>query len=392
MPPPSQPFPGRAPQPQHRPVSKKHHGWIWLVALVAAAIVLFLTVRGGSKPQVVKAPSAIAVSTVKAEKGNIDVTVDALGTVTATYTVTVTSRVSGALTEIHYREGQTVKKGDLLAVIDPRPYDAAVMQQKGQLAKDTATLKNAQIDLARYQNAYAQHAIAQQQVATQQATVDQDQGVIQVDEANLAVAQLNVDYARITAPIDGRVGLRMVDPGNLVAANGSQGLVAITQLQPITVIFSLAEDEIGPIADLLNAGKSLQVQALDRTQEHVLATGQLIALDNQINAATGTVRARASFANEHLELYPNQFVNARVRVRTITGAVLVPNAAIQRNGDQTTVFLVDHSSKALAQPVKIVASQGDESAVTGVEPGETLVADGFDKLQSGTKVVVRGSK
>ena len=364
---------------------------MWVVGIVVL-VLLFLILHGHSKPAPVKATPPTPVSTVKAQQGNIDVNLDTLGTVTPTYTVTVTSRVSGELTEVDYKEGQVVKKGDLLAMIDPRPYEAAVMQAKGQLDKDNAMLKNAQIDLTRYKNAYEQHAITQQQVATQEATVEQGQGTIQVDEANLKVAQLNVEYARIVSPIDGRVGLRMVDPGNLVTANSSSGLVTITQLQPITVIFTLAEDEIAGVADQVNTGTTLQVQALDRTQEHVLETGQLLTLDNQINPTTGTVRARASFANDHFELYPNQFVNARLRVKTITGVILVPNTAIQRNGDQTTVYLLGENGTAESKPIKVTATQGDQSAVTGINAGDTLIGDGFDKLQNGSKVVVRGKK
>jgi membrane fusion protein, multidrug efflux system len=334
-------------------------------------------------------PQPIPVSADKAKLGNVDIFLDALGTVTPVYTVTVTSRVGGELNEVDYKEGQMVKKGDLLAVIDPRPYQALLLQAQGQLGRDRALQKNAQLDLTRYQNAYTQHAIPQQQLATQQALVDQDAGIVKLDQGNLDAAQVNVDYARITSPIDGRVGLRSVDPGNIVAANGTTPLATITQLQPITVIFDVAEDDLSQVTDQTSAGYVLRVDALDRTNTHKLAQGTLITLDNQINLTTGTVRARATFPNLKNELFPNQFVNARLLVRTLTQVVVVPGAAIQRNSDAAFVYVVQPDSSVQSRDVKVLASEGDITAVTGVKAGEQLVTDGFDKLQSGTKIVVR---
>jgi multidrug efflux system membrane fusion protein len=257
------------------------------------------------------------------------------------------------------------------------------------LARDQALLKNANLDLARYQNAYQQNAIPEQQLATQQALVQQDAGVVKLDEGNLAAAQVNVDYTRIVSPIDGRVGLRDVDPGNIVVANGTTALATITQLQPITVIFTLAEDDLGQVAAQIGGGNTLRVDALDREQQHTLARGTLITLDNQINPTTGTVRARATFSNLKNELFPNQFVNARLYVKTLPKVNLVPTAAIQRNIDAAFVYVVQADGTVKSTDVKIIATEGEITAVTGVKAGNKVVTDGFDKLQSGVKVVVR---
>jgi membrane fusion protein, multidrug efflux system len=336
-------------------------------------------------------PPGIPVSADVVKLGSIDIYLDAIGIVTPVSTVTVTSRVSGELTEVDYQEGQSVKKNDLLAVIDPRPYVALQLQAQGQLARDQALLKNATLDLTRYQNAYEQKAIPEQQLATQQALVEQDEGVVKLDEGNLAAAQINVDYTRIVSPIDGRVGLRAVDPGNIVVANSTTALATITQLQPITVIFTLAEDDLGQVTAQTAAGNTLRVDALDREGQHTLAQGTLITLDNQINPTTGTVRARATFPNLNNELFPNQFVNARLFVKTLLKMDLVPATAIQRNIDDAFVYVVQPDSTVKSAAVKIVATEGEVAAIagTGVNPGDKVVTDGFDKLQSGVKVAVR---
>jgi multidrug efflux system membrane fusion protein len=329
------------------------------------------------------------VSLTAVKLGNIDVYLDALGTVTPVYTVTVVSRVAGEITEVRFKEGQIVKKNDLLAVIDPRPYVAAQLQAQGQLERDEAALKNARIDLVRYQNSYKEHAIPEQQLATQQATVDQDVGTVVLDQGNLAAAVVNVDYTRIVSPIDGRVGLRNIDPGNIVPANGTSGLCVITQLQPITVIFTIAEDDLGDATQGMATGHALPVLALDRSKQHQLATGTLITIDNQVNTTTGTVRARATFPNTHNELFPNQFVNARLLVKTLTQVDLVPQAAIQRNNDTAFVYVEQPDSTVQSVNVTILATEAETSAITGVKVGDQLVTDGFDKLQNGSKIVQR---
>ena len=367
----------------------KNH-WPAVVAIVGVLLCAAILYKLFSKPKAKPpAPAAIPVSAALAKTGDIDIYLDALGIVTPVSTVTLTSRVAGELTEVDYKEGQPVKKGDLLAVVDPRPYQAMLVQAEGQLARDEAMLKNARLDLVRYQNAFEQHAIPQQQLATQQALVDQDAGVVQLDQGNLASAQVNVDYTRIVSPIDGRVGLRGVDPGNIVTAEGTTALATITQLQPITVIFNISEDDLGQVTEQTSAGQSLRVDALDRAQQHKLAQGNLITVDNQINPATGTVRARATFPNLRNELFPNQFVNARLLVRTLAKVELVPAASIQRNNDAAFVYVVQPDGTVKSRDVKVLATESGITAVTGVKDGEQLVTDGFDKLQSGSKIVVR---
>jgi multidrug efflux system membrane fusion protein len=365
----------------------KNHRIIATLVVLALLLIILLIVHAASKPKPKPAaPQPIPVATAPVTLGDIDVYLDALGTVTPVYTATIVSRVAGEITEVNFKEGQTVKKNDLLAVIDPRPYVAALLQAQGQLSRDESLLKNARIDLVRYQNSYQEHAIPEQQLATQQATVEGDEGTVKLDQGNLAAAQVNVDYTRIVAPIAGRVGLRNIDPGNVVPANGTSGLCVITQLQPITVIFTVAEDMIDEVTAQMATGRAMQVLALDRSKQQQIASGTLLTVDNQVNTTTGTVRARATFANTHNELFPSQFVNARLRVKTLTNVDLVPQAAIQRNNDVAFVYVVQPDSTVQSTNVTILATEGATSAVTGVTPGEQLVTDGFDKLQNGSKV------
>lgn len=376
---------------------RKRHWAVWGAALLILACAGFLlsqrtTTSGSGTGTSSKggrrgAGGPIPVSIAPAKKGNIGVYVNALGTVTPVYTVTVASRVVGTLAKVNYREGQMVHKGDLIAEIDPRPYAATLVQAQGQLARDQALLNNANVDLNRYRAAYEQHAIPEQTVATQQATVAQDEGTVKLDEGNLDAAQVNVDYARIVSPIDGRVGLRTVDPGNIVPANGTTGIATITQLQPITVIFTMAEDYIDQVASQMRGGHSLKVLALDRSDESQLAVGTVLTLDNQIDPTTGTVRVRATFPNKDLKLFPNEFVNARLLVKTLNGATLIPTAAIQRNNDQAYVYVVDPQKSTIeSRNVTVATTDGETAAVTGVNVGDNLVTDGFDRLTSGIKV------
>jgi len=379
---------GAAPAPNHK------RWWaLGILGALAAGLILWLAVPALFRPKpAAHAPAPTPVAVAPVTVGDINVYIDALGTVTPVYTVTVVSRVAGEITEVHFKEGQIVKKGDLLAIIDPRPYTAALLQAQGQLERDDALLKNARIDLVRYQSSYKEHAIPQQELATQQATVEGDAATVKLDQGNLAAAQVNVDYTRITSPIDGRVGLRNIDPGNVVTANGVNGLCVITQLQPITVIFTLAEDEIDEVFAQMSAGRPMPVIALDRSKERSIATGTLLTVDNQVNTTTGTVRARATFPNAHNELFPSQFVNARLLVKTLTQVNLVPQAAIQHNNDVAFVYAVLPGSTVQSRTVKILATEKGVSAVTGVDPGAQLVTDGFDKLQDGTKVAISEQK
>jgi multidrug efflux system membrane fusion protein len=371
--------------------TRSRSNWV-LKALIALGVLALLVVivRAFETPKAKRpAPPAIPVVLAPARVGTLDVYLDAIGTVTPVYTDTIVSRVAGMITEVHFKEGQIVKKNDLLAIIDPRPYVAVLEQAQGQLGRDQATLKNARVDLVRYQNSFKVHAIPEQQLATQQATVDADEATVKLDQGNLAAAQVNVDYTRITAPIAGRVGLRNIDPGNVVTANGTAGLCVITQIQPITVIFTIAEDEIDEVTAEMASGRSLQVLALDRSKTHQLDTGSLLTVDNQVNTTTGTVRGRAIFPNAKNMLFPNQFVNTRLLVKTLSDATLVPQAAIQRNNEQAFVYVVQPDSTVKSTNIKILATEGETSAVTGLSPGAQLVTDGFDKLQNGSKVEQR---
>jgi multidrug efflux system membrane fusion protein len=331
----------------------------------------------------------IPVSVGKVTKGNMNVYINSLGTVTSVYTVTLTSRVTGELKEIDFREGQIVHKGQLLAVIDPRPYIATYTQAQGQLQRDQAMLENARIDLNRYQTAFQQHAVPEQQVATQVAAVHQDEGTVKLDEGNLEAAKINVDYSRITSPINGRVGLRGIDLGNIVTANGTQGIVTITQLQPITVIFTMAEDYLDEVVQQMQHGHKLVVDARSRDDETELAQGTVLAVDSQIDVTTGTVRVRATFNNPENVLFPNEFVNARLLLKTLMGVNIIPTAAIQRNNDIAFVYVVNENGTVKSQNVNIATTDADSAAVTGVVPGQTVVTDGFDRLQDGAKVAVR---
>jgi membrane fusion protein, multidrug efflux system len=386
--------PDTAATPAHRApplgLRTKRHWVIFALIGICVLVLVWLLIAWLTKPKPKpSAPPPIPVFVAPVKLGSINVYLDNIGTVTPVYTVTLASRVAGALTEVRFKEGQMVKKNDLLAVIDPRPYQAVVLQAQGQLARDQALLKNARLDLVRYQNSYKEHAVPEQQVATQQALVEQDMGVLKLDEGNLAAAQVNLDYTRIVSPIDGRVGLRTVDPGNIVPADGTTGLVTIAQLQPITVIFTIAEDDLSQVTEQLATGRTLAVDALDRTRQHKLAAGNLLTIDNEINTTTGTVRARATFPNTHNELFPNQFVNTRLLVKTLTQVNLVPEAAIQRNNDVAFVYVVQPDSTVQSVNVKIQATEAQVSAVIGVTPNQQVVTDGFDKLQNGMRIAIR---
>jgi multidrug efflux system membrane fusion protein len=372
----------------------KRHGWVWALILIALAVggVLYYQHRSSgdaSKAKAAPPPRAVPVTTATAKKGDIGIYVEALGTVTPVYTVTVTGRVQGQIMNVYYKEGQMVKKDDPLLDIDPRPYQAALTQAEGQLAHDQALLAEAGIDLDRYKSAFSRNAIAQQQVYDQEQTVQQYQGTVKNDEGIVENAKVNLVYTHITSPIDGRVGLRLVDPGNIVQANSATPLVVVTQLQPITVIFSIAEDYLPQIQQQLRQGHTMAVSALDRTQEKEIATGSLLTIDNQIDTTTGTVKLKAIFSNLKSELFPNQFVNTRLLVETQHDATLVPSAAIQRNAQGSFVYVVKSDNTAQLRTIKPGVADGNTQAVQGVQPNEIVAVTGFDRLQDGAKVAVR---
>ena len=373
--------------------SPKSRWWIWLlVAVVLLIVVAWWTHRGtdpAAKGMMDMASRPVLVSTAVAHQGDIGINLNALGAVTPGYTVTVTSRVQGEITQVYYREGQMVQKGDPLVEIDPRPYQAALTQVEGQLAHDQAVLNEAKIDLQRYKEALNRNAIAKQQYDDQEQVVFQDEGTVKNDEGQLANAKVNLVYTHITAPIAGRVGLRLVDPGNIVQANSTTALVVITQLQPITVIFSVAEDYLPQIQKQLRQSNKMSVEAFDRNQQTKLASGKLLTLDNQIDTTTGTVKLKAIFENSDIALFPNQFVNARLLVDTQQNATLVPTAAIQRNAQGAFVYIVKSNQTAAIQTVTIGTTDGGNAAVQGVKSGDVLAITGFDKLQDGVKVSVQ---
>lgn len=372
----------RADMPVKSP-KKRSHTLLWLVAIVVSGVGCGQT----AAPTTYVDPGVPVVST-SARKGDIGVYVEALGTVTPVNTVSVVSRVQGEIMKVNYTEGQMVHKGDSLLVIDPRPYQAQLSEVQGQLAHDQATLNEARIDLERYTAAFSKNAIAKQQVDDQQQAVLQDEGTVKNDEGLVANAQLNLVYCNINSPIDGRVGLRLVDTGNLVQANSTNPLVVITQLQPITVIFSVAEDYLPQIRQQLRQGQRLKVDAFDRTQATKIAEGSLLSLDNQIDTTTGTLKLRAVFPNTDDSLFPNQFVNTRLLVQTERGATLLPTAAIQRNTQGAFVYIVGPDQKATIRTVKVGTTDGTTASVQGVQPNEEVVINGFDKLQDGVKVSV----
>ena len=337
----------------------------------------------------VSAPPVVQVATAVVKRGDIGTFVNALGVVTPLNTVSVKSRVDGQLVKVNYEEGQMVRAGDPLVEIDTAPFQAALDQASGQLARDRAMLENAHIDLDRYKEAFAKNAIPKQQLDTQVAMVRQFEGTVKLDQGQVDNASVQLAYCHILAPISGRVGLRLVDAGNIVHASDVNPLLVITQLQPITVIFNVAEDYLPQIQVQLRGGKVLSVDAFDRAQTKKLATGTLKTLDNQIDTTTGTVKLKALFTNEDESLFPNQFVNARLLVDTKHDAALVPNMAIQRNAESAFVYVLKPDQTVAVQTITVGTTDGTVSAVEGVAPGTTVAADNFNRLIDGAKVGVR---
>ena len=396
--PPNEPQP-----PPSSPTPHRRHIWPWIVAAILVVVVLWVmfgrhkqpaaensNARGGGRAGA--GQQTVVIDTTNAQKGDINVYISALGTVTPYYIVSNRTRVDGQIMEVKYKEGQLVHKGDPLVEIDPAPFEAAVLQQQGQLARDNALLENARLDLDRYKEAFSKNAIPKQQLDTQASTVHQYEGIVQLDQGQLTNAQVQLNYCHITAPFTGRVGLRLVDPGNIVHASDNSAIVVITQLQPITTIFNVAEDFLPEIQKQLKQGKKLPVDALDRSQQKKIASGVLETLDNQIDPTTGTLKLKAVFTNEDETLFPNQFVNARLLVDTHRGVTLLPNPVIQHNAQGAYVFLVESSGTnqtVAIKSVEVITTEGDTSEVTGIEPGTVVAASNFTRLTDGGKVTVR---
>jgi multidrug efflux system membrane fusion protein len=330
----------------------------------------------------------VPVTVATATKGNIGVYLDALGTVTPVYTATITPQASGVLTAVNYREGQFVHKGDALIEIDPRPYQATLLQALGTLERDTNVLAQAQMDLERYRAAWARNGINKQLLDDQEKIVLQDQGTVKNDQGTVDYDQVQLSYCHIAAPIEGQVGLRLVDPGNVVQAGGTDALVVITQMQPTTVIFTLPEDSLAQVLGRMRKN-SLSVEAWDRAQITKLATGKLLTVNNQIDTTTGTVKLRATFENKNKALFPNQFVNARLLVNTLEGVTLIPTGAVQHNGQASFVYLIDTVKKvASVRTVKTSVSDNGVIAVQGINPGDAVATSSFDKLQDKSPIFV----
>src|SRR5215468_486173 len=380
-----------------KPMARKKGRRLGLLILVVAvaAVGWWLYGRQPAPQQARQNPFAAATPVVAAAAvtGDIDITLSGLGTVTSLATVTIRSQISGQLVRVAYQEGQMIKKGDLVAEIDSRPYELALAQAQGALERDQALLQAAELDLKRYQDLAKTNAIPRQQLDTQVSLVAQDRGLVVSDKAQIDTQKLNIAYCHIVSPVTGRAGLRLVDPGNYVTANDATGIVVITQLQPISVIFTVAEDNLPQIVKRLRAGATMPVTAFDRSGATKLATGTLKTLDNQIDTTTGTLKLRAEFTNDDDSLFPNQFVNVQLLIDTLHDATVVPTSAIQRGAPGTFVYLVNADNTVTVKPVTLGPSSGERVAIqAGLSPGDNVVVDGADKLRNGAKVVVRNAE
>jgi multidrug efflux system membrane fusion protein len=368
--------------------------WFLIVAALIGAVVWWVHSKPAPAVQTGRfanaGPMPIAAATV--EKGDVNIVLDELGTVTPLSTVAVKTQINGRLMHIAFKEGQEVKQGDLLAQIDSRPYEYVLAQAQGQLAKDQALLKNAQVDLGRYQTLVAQDSIAKQQLDTQEYLVRQYQGAVMIDQGQVDNAKLNIAYCNVVAPINGRVGLRQVDEGNYVQVSDPNGLVVLTEMQPIAVVFTVPEDNLPAITKRLRAGATLDVIAYDRSNTTQLATGKVLTTDNAVDPTTGTVKLKSEFANQDESLFPNQFVNIRLLVDTVHDAAVMPYSAVQRGAPGAFVYIVNADDTVSVRPVKLGVRDGERIQVLdGLAPGDKVVVDGADKLREGSKIELRKS-
>ena len=371
--------------------------WLWLfLTILAMGVAVAVWKQTSSTPKsapATAAPKGAALPTpvfvAPVRKGNMNQYLTGLGSVTPLNTVTLRSRVDGQLMEVHFREGQTVTKGSLLATIDPRPFQVLLTQAEGQMARDREQLLNARLDLERYRTLWKQDSIPHQQLDTQEALVRQYEGAVKIDQGQMDSAKLQLSYSRISAPISGRIGLRLVDPGNMVRTSDSGGLLTITQMQPIAVLFPLPEDSLPQVLHRMKSGR-LPVDAYDREMKLKLATGELTTVDNQIDPGTGTVKLKATFTNRDGELFPNQFVNARLLLDIKKDVLIVPSAAIQKSPQGAFAFVVQADNSVAMRQVKVGLTQGgDSSIIEGLAVGERVVIDGAERLRDGSKVEVK---
>lgn len=372
--------------------------WPWLVLLFVLGvggvwlITRSQTQSAAAAKRAAASPPSVPVAVVPARKGDIPFYLNGLGSVTSFNTVTVRSRIDGQLLNVAFQEGQFVKQGDLLAQIDPRPLETQLANAQGQLARDQAQLGNANLDLQRYKMLSADGVITRQQYDTQAATVRQFEGVIKADQSQIDNAKLQITYCRITAPLSGRIGLRLVDVGNMIHATDQNGLAVITQVEPIAVLFTIPEDSLSQVLKRLRGGEHLAVQAYDRSGQTKIADGRLQTVDNQIDQTTGTTRFKAVFDNKDNSLFPNQFVNVRLLVETRKDRILVPSVAIQRGPQGTFIYVVKEDETADVRPVQVGTIEGTEASIeSGVSEGELVVVDGVDKLRAGSKVQIAGA-
>ena len=369
---------------------------IWSALLIVFALAFYLVLGHKAAPAQPRRGMGGPVNlvTATATKGDIGVYIESIGTVTPVYTASIYNQVTGTVVDVHFKEGQFVKKGDPLLDIDPRQYDATLLQAQGTLEKDQSTLSKDQMDTERYQAAWARNAVSKQVLDDQVKQTKQDEGQVKNDQGVVQYDQVQVDYCHIKAPIDGRVGLRLVDPGNLVTAgssgNNGNPLVVVTQLQPITIIFTIPEDNLGAVQAQLGNNAKLAVDAFDRTAQTKIASGEVLALDNQIDTTTGTLKIRAIFPNDDLRLFPNQFVNTRLLVQTLQGVTLLPSATIQQNGQTSFVYLIENNVVHLRN-IKPGVTDNGMTEVEGINPGDVVANSSFDKLQDNDKVTVQGS-
>jgi multidrug efflux system membrane fusion protein len=378
-----------------KPVQKRRHRWVWAVVLLLFAGLFYWVIQHQQKSQTAAmagggrrmAGGSVPITVATAHTGSVNVYLGAIGTVTPLNTVAITSQVTGLVTAVNYREGQMVQKGDSLLDVDSRPFEATLQQAEGTLERDQNLLEEAKMDLTRYQLAWSKNAIPRQTLEDQEKVVLQEQGTVKNDEGVVQYDKVQLGYCHIVSPITGRVGLRLVDPGNLVTANSTTTLLVVTQMQPITVVFTLAEDSLPQVIHQTRGNRQLKVEAYDRTQETLLDSGRLTSIDNQIDTTTGTVKLRAEFVNKSGVLFPNQFVNTRMLVSTLPNQVLVPSSAIQHNGSLDFVYVIENN-KAEQRTVKAGISDNGETAVDGVKPGEVLANSSFEKLQNGSQTTL----